>query len=180
MLNDFRMDLVCMEPAHPERMEAWQPGACAVVSAQTIGDVNIAPGVIFCLRAETDAARALLGKSHPLAPYALVQVGDAGEILYNHMQAKTILDALKRLCLGRDAVTGNWQKQLDQRTAAGQKMEHYETLLSRAIEAIQGRGSEQQLSALFKPGGTRPKRGDAIGIHDFEVLAFLCVLDVPV
>jgi hypothetical protein len=46
------------------------------------------PGIIFCLRAEGEAARPAADAGYPLAPHYLVHVGDNGTVLLPYTQAK--------------------------------------------------------------------------------------------
>jgi hypothetical protein len=56
-------------------------------------DADIPPGVVFCLRAEGEAAKPI-EPGYPLAPHYLVHVGDDGAVLLPFTQAKRILDRI--------------------------------------------------------------------------------------
>src|SRR2546430_13328358 len=53
-LTDFRIDLAQYLKAHPGVLERLPLGTCAVT---TTTEAEITPGIIFCLRAEGDAAK---------------------------------------------------------------------------------------------------------------------------
>ena len=77
-------------------------GTFAVTTTQGDGEANIAPGVIFCLRAVGEPAAQSIEPGYPLAPHYLVHVGEDGAVLLPYTQAKQALDRLKKLCIGRD------------------------------------------------------------------------------
>src|SRR5207249_8758228 len=72
-LTDFRIDLAQYLKAHPGELENLPLGTCAVVTAT---EIEISPGIIFCLRAEGDAAKRIPEAGYPLGAYYLVHVGD--------------------------------------------------------------------------------------------------------
>ena len=151
-------------------------GTLAVTTSQGSGEGAIAPGVIFCLRAEGDAAVGAVEPGYPLAPHYLVHVGDDGSVLLSFTQAKQVLDRLKRLCAGRDAAGGRACARFDQSTRDGESMASIQRLLSSGVASIAGKKEERAVASLFSPGGTFAKKGEFAGINDFEVVAFLVVL----
>ena len=98
-LTDFRIDLADYLRDRPDALATLPFGVYAAV---TTADDEIAPGMIFCLRAEGAAATRSFEPGYPLAPHYLIHVGDDGAVLLPFTQAKGILDRLKRLCPGRD------------------------------------------------------------------------------
>lgn len=174
-LNDFRVDLTGYLREHKERLDTLPPGSYAVTTSQADGDNAIPPGVIFCLRAEGDAAQAA-DANYPLHPHYLVHVGENGDVLLAHTQAKQALDHLKKLCIGRDAPEVEACERFDTATRFGRDMKPYQKLLSRAVAAIVGKQEERAVASLFSPGGTHAIKGEFAGSGDFEVVAFLVVL----
>ena len=77
-LTDFRIDLAEYLKVHPGVLEALPLGTCAVTT--TTGE-EVPPGIIFCLRAEGEAADRAFEPGYPLAPHYLVHVGDDGTVL---------------------------------------------------------------------------------------------------
>ena len=98
-LTDFRIDLAQYLKAHPGKLESLPLGTFAVTSTPETG---IPPGIVFCLRAEGDAAAKSFEPGYPLAPHYLVHIGDDTTTLLPFTQAKIVLDRLKRVCVGRD------------------------------------------------------------------------------
>ncbi|MCL4844396.1 MAG: DEAD/DEAH box helicase family protein [Bryobacteraceae bacterium] len=175
-LNDFRVDLAGFLKEHPGRLEHLPLGTFAVTTTQFVGDSPIPPGVIFCLRAEGEAALKAVEPGYPLSPHYVVHVGDDGAILLPHTQAKQVLDRLKRLSLGRDLPDAGATSAFDRATRSGKDMGAVRDLPARAVASIVGKKEERAVASLFTPGGTHVMKGEFQGINDFEVVAFLVVL----
>ena len=56
-------------------------------------------------------------------------------------------------------------------------MREPQRLLAAAIGSIVGKNEERAVASLFSPGGTHGTANEFAGINDFEVVAFLVVLD---
>ena len=172
-LTDFRIDLAQYRKAHPDKLESLPLGTCAV---STTAEVEIPPGIIFCLRAEGAAAAKVTESGYPLAPHYLVHVGDDGAVLLPYTQAKRILDRLKRLSLGRDFPDASACASFDKSTRQGEDMKHAQRLLAASVASVVGKSEERAVASLFSPGGTHAIKGEFAGINDFEVMAYLVVL----
>jgi hypothetical protein len=172
-LTDFRIDLAQYLKAHPGVLESMPLGTCAVT---TTSESEIPPGIVFCLRAEGDAAKRGPESGYPLGAHYLVHVGDDGVVLLPYTQAKQILDQLKRLCTGRDLPdAGGWAR-FDKATKQGEDMRVGQRLLAAAVASVVGKDRERAVASLFTPGGTHAMKGEFAGINDFEVIAWLAVL----
>ena len=176
-LTDFRIDLAQYLKEHPGQLEGLPLGTCAVTTSI---DADIAPGVIFCLRAE-GAVAADMGKKgqpsdYPLAPIYLAHVGDDGAVLLPYTQAKRILDRLKRLALGRKLPDAGACAKFDKATRHGEDMRQAQQLLAAAVASVVGKHEDRAVASLFAPGGTHAMKGEFAGSNDFEVAAFLVVL----
>lgn len=176
-LTDFRIDLAQYLKAHPSRLDTLPLGSYAVTTSI---DVDIPPGIIFCLRAEGTAAAKLdsgvQSSDYPLAPIYLVHVGDDGAVLLPYPQAKRILDRLKRLALGRELPDDAACARFDKATRHGEDMHHAQKLLAAAVASVVGKNEERAVASLFSPGGTHAMKGEFAGSSDFEVAAFLVIL----
>jgi SNF2 family DNA or RNA helicase len=172
-LTDFRIDLAQYLKAHPGKLESLPLGTFAVTSTPEIG---IPPGIVFCLRAEGEAAAKSFEPGYPLAPHYLVHIGEDNATLLPFTQAKTILDRLKRVCVGRDQPDAEACTRFDKATKQGEDMAHARRLLSAAVASIMGKKEERAVASLFTPGGTHAMKGEFAGINDFEVVAFLVIL----
>jgi hypothetical protein len=176
-LNDFRRDLAEFEKEHPGLLAAQGFGTFAPIFSS---DPTLPPGVIFCLQAAGAAALQAIEPGYPLAPFYLVHVGDDGQILQPYTQARQILDRLKRLCVRTDAAVIDDREawtQLDKDTGNGEHMERIQGLLAKAIAHVTGKGEERALASLFTPGGTHAKKGEFAGMDDYEVMAYVVILD---
>ncbi len=172
-LTDFRIDLAEFRKAHPGVLEALPLGTFAVTTSP---DSEIPPGIVFCLRAEGEAATRIAHDDYPLAPHYLVHVGDDGAVFLPYTQAKQILDRLKRVCLGRDLPDAGACARFDRATKDGEDMRHAQRLLAAAVASVVGKSEERAVASLFTPGGTHALPGEFAGINDFEVVAFLVIL----
>lgn len=170
--TDFRIDLADFVRQHPDVLDRLPLGTYAV----TRSNGDFAPGIIFCLRAEGEAAARAFEPGYPLAPHYLVHVGDDGAVLLPFPQAKQILDRLKRVSLGRDLPDVAAAAAFDRATSSGEDMSAAQRLLSEAVASIAGNRTERAVASLFISGGTHAMRGEFAGMNDFEVVAFLVVL----
>ena len=172
-LTDIRLDLAQYLKANPGVLETLPAGSFAVT---TTTEVDIAPGIIFCLRAEGAAARRIPEAGYPLGTHYLVHVGDNGSVILPYTQAKQILDRLKRLCLGRDMADAGACARYDKATKQGEEMLAAQRLLAAAVASVAGKNQERAVASLFTPGGTHAMKGEFAGINDFEVMAYLVIL----
>ena len=172
-LTDFRIDLAHYLKAHPGKLDSLPLGTFAVISTPETG---IPPGIVFCLRAEGEAATKSFEPGYPLAPHYLVHIGDDGAVLLPFTQAKTALDRLKRLCVGRDLPDAEAYARFDKTTKQGEDMAQACKLLATAVASISGKKEERAVASLFTPGGTTAMKGEFAGINDFEVVALLVIL----
>jgi hypothetical protein len=122
-----------------------------------------------------DAALAAIEPGYPLAPHFVVHVAADGTVVLPHAQAKQVLDRLKGLCLGRDRPDALACERFDKANHGGRRMLPYQALLQQAIAGIVGKAQERAVASLFTPGGTHARKGEAAGLVDFEVVAFLVI-----
>ena len=173
-LTDFRIDLADYLREHSDTLATFPLGAYAVTITP---DDGIPPGMIFCLRAEGPASNRQFEPGYPLAPYYLVHVGEDGAVQLSFTQAKQVLDRLKLLCLGRDLPDAGACARFDKSTRGARDMRVAQRLLSTAVASIVGEGDDRAVASLFSPGGTHAFASEFAGINDFEVVAFLAVLE---
>jgi SNF2 family DNA or RNA helicase len=172
-LTDFRIDLAEYLKAHPGVLEALPLGTCAITTST---EAEVPPGIIFCLRAEGEAAKRTFEPGYPLAPNYLVHVGNDGAVLLPISQAKQTIDRLKRVCLGRDLPDAAACARFDKATKQGEDMHAAQRLLAAAVASVVGKNEERAVASLFSPGGTHAIKGEFAGTNDFEVIAWLAVL----
>ena len=92
-LNDFRMDLLGYIKEHGDLDKAPR-GLHAVIPADTSKGLHA--GVIFALRNLT--AGEDINRGNRLHPHYLVYLGDQGQVIANHTEAKHLLDLLRAGC----------------------------------------------------------------------------------
>lgn len=175
-LNDFRIDLARFLKDHLPRLQSLPLGTFAVTTTIGEDDSGIPPGVIFCLRAEGEAARSAVEPGYPLAPHYLVHVGEGGTVLLPFTRAKQVLDRLKKICLGRDLPDDSACARFEKLTRLGEDMAAMQQQLARAVASIIGKSEERAVASLFSPGGTLAAKAEFQGSNDFEVVAYLVVL----
>jgi hypothetical protein len=172
-LTDFRIDLARYRKEHATLLDTMPLGAFAVV---TTADLDVVPGIIFCLSAEGVSIQHVIDSGYPLNTHFLVHVGDDGTVILPYTQAKQILDRLKRVCVGRDLPDAAACTRFDQATRDGEDMRQAQRLLAAAIASVVGKSEERAVASLFQPGGTYAMKGEFAGMDDFEVAAFVVVL----
>jgi SNF2 family DNA or RNA helicase len=172
-LTDFRIDLAEFQRDHPEVLDALPLGTSAIC---TTAEIDLPPGIVFCLRAVGEKANGVFGPGYPLAPHGLMHIGNDGTVVLEHTHAKQVLDHLKFACVGRDEVDVVAEKSFDRATRCGRDMTAAQGLLARAIASVVGKSGERAVESLFKRGGTHALPGEFAGTNDFEVVAFLAVL----
>lgn len=99
-LDDFRIELSNFIQNNKQRLEDCPMGLYAVVPSQHDGG-EVSPGVIYCLKQKGDTTGT--EEVNPLQPYFLVYIKDNGEVRYNYIHAKQILEVFRLLCAGKSA-----------------------------------------------------------------------------
>ena len=173
-LTDFRIDLAQYLKTNSGLLENLPFGISAITTTE---ENDIPPGIIFCLRAEGEAAaKRIPDAGYPLGVYYLVHVGNDGTVVFPYTQAKQILDCTKRLCAGRDLPDNGAIARFDKKTRSGEDMGAAQRQLAAGVASVVGKSEERAVASLFSPGGTYALKGEFSGINDFEVLAYLVVL----
>lgn len=174
--NDFRLDLLDYLKDHTEKIERMDLGAYAVAVPDDLMTIEgLAGGAVFCLRG--DQSKATSDGVYALAPHYLAYVRDDGQVLFGANQARQILAALKSLTLGRARPDPSAVERFQSKTKAGVDMRHYRQLLAAAADAISGKEAERGVESLFEPGGTLLTKESFRGVEDFELVAYVVVLD---
>lgn len=175
-LNDFRMDLTEYMKNSLSLLECTPFGARASTALDlTYLKQEFQPGAIFCLKDMT--GKAAVEPGYSLTPYYLVFVGDDGTIQLNFNQPKQILDVLKKECLGYSSPQSGAIAEFNKKTQSGKNMQHYQMLLEKAVEAVVGKQQEQGVQTLFQRGGIRLAGDTDRRVDDFEVVAFVALME---
>lgn len=167
-LNDFRIDLSNYIKISGELTNIPE-GLHAVVKATEV----LLPGVVFVLKNVNSSVN--INKLNRLHPYYLVYIKKSGELLFNHVDSKKILDAVRMLCKGKSEPITDLCKELSLETDEYHDMEAYSELLKQSIGSILRTEEEKDVLSLFKSGGTTALRNTFKGIEDFKLISFLIV-----
>lgn len=173
-MNDFKMDLMAFLNNHRKELEMAPKGMYSIVNIPEALEGQVKPGVIFCLKQINDKEK-VKKFNNSLHPNYLVYVKDNGEVMYNHMHNKKILDFYKKLCSGKDYVIEDLVNIFNEETNNGTKMDKYTMMLENGISDIIGKKEEQGMMSLFSSGGTNFIGTTLKAIEDFELVSFLII-----
>lgn len=173
-LNDFKMDLIDYLNENREEVESAPKGMYAVANIPDKLQDSAVPGVIFCLRQINDNDK-IKESNNSVHPYYLVYVKDDGEVLYNHMNTKKILDLYKKICRGNDLISRDLIDSFYKETQDGRDMSKYYEFLEDGISNIIGKKEEEGIMSLFTSGGTNFSAQTFKPLEDFELISFLII-----
>jgi hypothetical protein len=171
-LNDFRMDLLGYVREYGD-LAAAPKGLHAVVPAQP--DKGLHPGVIFALRNVN--ADEHINRGNRLHPHYLVYLDDDGNVIADHTEVKHLLDLIRAGCRDHDEPVAEVCRVFNTATCEGTDMSRYSDLLTAAIRSMIDVTEEHDLDSLFSGGHTTALTYTINGLDDFELIAFLAVLD---
>ena len=167
-LNEFRVDLSNYLKTYGE-LKNIPEGLHAIVEAKD----TVEQGVIFLLNNINTSVN--IDKMNRLHPYYLVYIKKNGEILYNHSDAKKILDVVRFISKGEKEPLLKLCKEFSDETNDYRKMDVYSHLLQKSIASILKTEEEKDVLSLFKAGGTSALRDKIKGIEDFKLITFIIV-----
>jgi ERCC4-related helicase len=171
-LNDFRMDLLAyMDDASDTA--ALPKGLHAVVPSDL--EKGLVPGVIFALH--NLGADESMNRGNRLHPYYLVYLSDDGEVIANHTEAKRLLDLVRAGCRPFAEPVSDVVARFNASTDDGASMSKYSDLLTHAISSMIKVTHERDIDSLFSPGPTTALVQTISGLEDFELIAFVAVVD---
>lgn len=171
-LNDFRMDLLGYIKEHGDLAKAPK-GLHAVIPADPAKGLK--PGVIFALRnVNTDQDN---NRGNRLHPYYLVYLDDAGAVVADHTEAKHLLDLIRGGCRPYDEPVTDVVRAFNKATKDGAEMGRYSDLLTEAIHSMIDVTEERDIDSLFTGGHTSALTQAIAGLDDFELIAFIAVID---
>ena len=171
-LNDFRMDLLGYIKEHGD-LETAPRGLHAVIPADPAKGLR--PGVIFALRNLT--ADEHINRGNRLHPHYLVYLDDQGEVIANHTEAKHLLDLLRVGCRPYEEPVTEVVGVFNAATGEGAQMGKYSALLTDAIHSMIDVTEERDIDSLFTGGSTTALTQNIAGLDDFELTAFIAVVD---
>ena len=101
----------------------------------------------YCLKKINDKIKA--SENNALEPYYLVYVKQNGEILYNYIQSKKILDLYKALCNYKKAPSKDKVEEFNEETKNGSNMKSYANMLEKVVENIDNHIYENYLAYIL-------------------------------
>ena len=181
-LDDFLADLLQYIQQHRKELEEAPLGIYAVTpdrpATQAVTEQPTAahPGVIFCLRHNTE--QAVERTPNRLWPYFLVYVRGDGAVRCTFQQSQQCLTLFRTLAAGRDRIDAALENAFDRQTDQGQQMQRYDALLAEALRSIAATFRSAQLreltrsrdAKLAKPSG-RPDRAEQLELVTWLVIA---------
>ena len=171
-LNDFRMDLVAYMKMYGDIASAPK-GLHAVVPADPAKGLK--PGVLFALRNVN--ADDSINRGNRLHPHYLVYLGDDGEVIADHTEAKRLLDLIRAGCRPYSEPVVEVTRRFNADTKDGAEMSKYSELLTAAIRSMVDVTDERDIDSLFTAGPTTALTQTIGGLDDFELIAFLAVVE---
>ena len=173
-LNDFRMDLSEYMKENMVELEHAPPAVYAVTIMEGgAPDPEVTPGVIFCLR--NTSAKRIEETAYSLEPHYLIYVNDDNQIKYNFLQAKKILDILKKQCVWQSVPNAKALEVFNEETRKCREMGKYRSMLETAVNSIIGKEEEKGVESLFNRGGTVLSKDTFKGMEDFEVISYFII-----
>jgi hypothetical protein len=171
-LNDFRMDLLSYLKEYGDLASAPK-GLHAVVPADP--EKGLRPGVLFALRNVN--ADETINRGNRLHPHYLIYLDDDGNVIADHTEAKLLLDLTRAGCRPYDQPVTEVTCIFNASTSEGAEMGRYSELLTTAIRSMIDVTDERDLDSLFSDGHTTALTQTIAGVDDFELIAFLAVVD---
>lgn len=167
-LNDFRIDLSNYIKQYGELTDIPE-GIHAVVQSTEL----LKPGVIYVLKNINEHIN--INKLNRLHPYYLVYIDQNGKLLFNHIDSKKVLDAMRMLSKGVQEPIISLCEQINKETDDYHNMSVYSELLKKSIGTILQTEEEKVIHSLFQSGGTNVMKDKFKGIEDFKLISFLIV-----
>lgn len=171
-LNDFRMDLLGYLKEYGDLATAPK-GLHAVIPADPARGLH--PGVLFALRNVN--ADDNINRGNRLHPHYLVYLDNEGNIIADHTEAKHLLDLIRTGCRPYDEPVTNVTHIFNDSTREGAEMGSYSELLTAAIHSMIQVTEERDIDSLFTGGTTTALTQTIAGLDDFELIAFIAVVD---
>lgn len=175
-LEDFRADLLHFSRQNQAELEEAPIGVSAIVPPNGDGAI-FDPGVIFCLKRKGQQLSRDQKPVGGLDPFFLVYVRQDGSIRHGFAAPKTILDAMRAMCVGRTEPVSDLCAVFDRETDKGQNMDSYDALALAAVDAIKSSYATRALSALAanKGGKLADATAQPRNEGDFELVTWLIV-----
>ena len=133
---------------------------------------KIPAGVIFCFKHQRNEAKPKSDSS--LYPYYLIFISREGEIVYGNQAARELLKTFRGLSYGKSEPSSMRTYDFLRETADTKNMTFYSSLLSKAIESLQGSENVNAEQSIFDFNGFNNMFANETA-DDFELVSFLVV-----
>ncbi len=173
-LNEFRMDLLGYVKEYGD-LAATPKGLHAVVPANP--EIGLHPGALFALR--NVRAGETINRGNRLHPHYLIYLDDDGAVISDHTEVKQLLDIIRSGCRAYSEPVLEVCRVFNAATQDGAHMRHYSDLLTAAIRSMIDVDQEHDIDSLFKGDHTTALTQSIEGLDDFELVAFLAIVDTP-
>lgn len=171
-LNDFRMDLLRYMEQYGD-LASSPKGLHAAISAHSAQGLH--PGVIFALR--NVGGKATVNRHNRLHPHYLIYLRDDGSVITDHTEVKQLLDLIRVNCQGVDEPIPAAYHVFNHLTSEGAEMGRYSSLLNKAITSLIEVTNQRDIDSLFSGTKTTALQQSFEGLDDFELIAFLAVVE---
>lgn len=167
-LNEFRLDLLdYMKRDHD--IEHTPMGLYAIVPATK----DAPPGVVFVLKNRNNGVN--IDRKNRLHPFYMVYVGQDSSVIINHLEPKSLLDLIRKLCKGKSEPIMELCRKFNAETRDGQRMGTYSRLLGDAISSIVKTKETTDLFSFLDGDTGSLFVGEVRGLDDFELICFLII-----
>jgi hypothetical protein len=127
------MDLARFIEQNRELLENAPLGLYSLVASQN-SPRKVVPGVIFCLRRSASPAKR--EGVNPLHPYFLVYIQSDGEVRFNFVHPKQILETFRSVAADKPDADSRLGELFNQETRDGGDMSRYSQLLTKSMNTI--------------------------------------------
>ena len=134
---------------------------------------DIPAGVIFVLKNRYDSVN--IDNQNRLHPFYMVYISDEGDVICDHISAKTMLDKLRYICKGRRDPIPEAYKQFNKETKDGKNMSALSDLLGDTIASIIEVKEEGDIDSFLGGGQISFISNEIKGLDDFELICFLVI-----
>ena len=118
-----------------------------------------------------------INRGNRLHPHYLVYLDDDGNVIADHTEVKHLLDLIRAGCRAYDEPVADVVRVFNAATSEGADMAQYSDLLTAAIRSMIDVTEERDLDSLFTDGPRPRSRQTIAGLDDFELIAFLAIVD---
>jgi len=189
-LDDFRIELLNFIENNRKKLEDAPFGLYAVVPSPSGNYSNllvteklstaekdiIKPGVVYCLKQKGDTEGN--EEVNPLQPYFLVYIRDDGQVRFNYINPKQILEIYRLMCSGKAQAFEELCEIFNSETKQGEDMQKYSELLAKAIDEISrifNKRSNQKITGNERGALLIPKSKRISETNNFELVTWLII-----